>query len=76
MRNSLIVICLSLVAGCVSRAGHENLTVRENSFSAKAGPRCPGGMIAIVERRMMDDRYDCVDPEFFEAPEMVSYDDE
>ncbi len=70
MRNVFIIMIFCLVAGC---AGTPD---RENSFSAKAGPHCPGGQIAVVERRMMDDRYDCVDPEFLQQPEMLSYDED
>jgi len=36
----------------------------------------PAGQVAVLERRMMDSRYDCVDPGFFEEPEMVNYDED
>jgi hypothetical protein len=70
MRDMLIVMISSLVSGCAG------IPDRVNSFSAKAGPHCPAGQVAVVERRMMDDRYDCVDPGFIEQSEMVNYDED
>ena len=70
MRHVLILISFCLMAGC---AGTPD---RENSFSSKTGPRCPAGQMAVVERRVKDDRYDCVSPDFFERPEIMSYDED
>ena len=70
MRNIFIIVIFGLVAGCAGTP------YRANSFSPKAGPHCPDGQIAVVELRIMDNRYDCVAPEFFEQPEMLSYDED
>lgn len=56
--------------------GEISFSDRENSFSAKAGPRCPGTQIAVVERRMNDDRYDCVSSEYLDYSEPVNYDND
>ena len=70
MRKPLMIMLTCLAAGCAQAPE------RVNSFSAKAGPKCPGSQVAVVERRMGDTRYDCVEVDFFEQTEMVSYDDE
>ncbi len=70
MRYFLTLTIACLAAGCAANPD------RVNSFSATAGPRCPGNQVAVVERRMMDDRYDCVDVDFFDQREMVNYDDD
>ena len=68
MRILSLLISLLLMVGC---AGTPD---RENSFSSKTGPRCPPGQMAVVERRLKDDRYDCVAEGFFDRSEIVSYD--
>jgi hypothetical protein len=79
MWNFLIVMTFFLVTGCAGTLDSQNLSLtsdRVNAFRPKTGPYCPPGQIAVVEIRMMDNRYDCVEPYFFEQTEMVDFRDD